>query len=137
MVYPHLSQPSVSVFKPMCKTGISRWHATNYATMGGGGRRLGKKGRLPFICVFITIFSLSVHAVSEFTFTVCVGIYIHCLCQKNVLQFLPLLLSPGVPAYIKAPHWEHGGVFGGCHRDISVLALSLNPDRYQASNPAV
>ena len=19
----------------------------------------------------------------------------------------------GVPAYIKAPHWEHGGVFGG------------------------
>ena len=55
-------------------------------------------------------------SVSEFTFTVCVRIYIHCLCQNlhqpsilnlwhfgNPVPFWHLLLSPGVPAYIKAP----------------------------------
>ncbi len=27
----------MSAFKGECETDISRWHATNYATMGGGG----------------------------------------------------------------------------------------------------
>ncbi len=66
-------------------------------------------------CLCQNLHSLSV---SEYTFTVCVKIYITLVFWTsdifgNPVPFWHLQLSSGVSAYIKAPHWEHGGVFGG------------------------
>ena len=72
-------------------------------------------------------FSLSV---SEFTFTVCVWIYITLVFWTSDIFGNPvpswhLLLSSGVPAYIMVAYLV------ACHQDMSVLTLPLNPDIYR------
>ena len=67
---------------------------------------------------YVGVLNLHWLSVSEFTFTVCIRIYMTLVFWTsdifgNPVPFWHLLLSPGVPPYIKAPHWEHGSVFGG------------------------
>ncbi len=56
--------------------------------------------------------------------------------KQTYLSDAPPNLPPWVsrrlsPAYIKAPHWGMVAYLVARHRDMSILALPLNPDIYQ------